>query len=306
MKVHIFGKKQVLYVVLAIILLCIGMVCALRAVNRLGAAEAAAGITDWGLSFQSEGAPPVANASQEYLRNFDALYVGDANQKEIYITFDAGFENGNTERILDALKKHGVKATFFLVGNYFETQPELVKRMAEEGHTIGNHTYSHPDMSKIGDIQSFQTELQKNEALYRDILGSEMPKLYRPPQGKFCEENLKMAQQLGYSTVFWSLAYADWDNAKQMPPERALDLILARTHSGCVALLHPTSATNAAILGDYIDALRADGYTFGSLTELAATPDNTGNSDNSENTENTEKGGDRHEAPEQTEHAKIH
>ena len=132
MKVHIFDKKQVLYVVLAIILLCIGMVCALRAVNRLGAAEAAAGITDWGLSFQSEGAPPVANASQEYLRNFDALYVGDANKKEIYITFDAGFENGNTERILDALKKHGVKATFFLVGNYFETQPELVKRMAEE------------------------------------------------------------------------------------------------------------------------------------------------------------------------------
>ena len=149
MKVHIFGKKQVLYVVLAIILLCIGMVCALRAVNRLGAAEAAASITDWGLSFQSEGAPPVANASQEYLRNFDALYVGDANQKEIYITFDAGFENGNTERILDALKKHGVKATFFLVGNYFETQPELVKRMAEEGHTIGNHTYSHPDMSRF-------------------------------------------------------------------------------------------------------------------------------------------------------------
>lgn len=221
MKVHIFDKKQVLYVVLAIILLCIGMVCALRAVNRLDAAEAAAGITDWGLSFQSEGAPPVANASQEYLRNFDALYVGDANQKEIYITFDAGFENGNTERILDALKKHGVKATFFLVGNYFETQPELVKRMAEEGHTIGNHTYSHPDMSKISDIQSFQTELQKNEALYRDILGSEMPKLYRPPQGKFCEENLKMAQQLGYSTVFWSLAYVDWYVDDQPTPEQA-------------------------------------------------------------------------------------
>ena len=149
MKVHIFGKKQVLYVILAMILLCIGMVCALRAVNRLGAAEAAAGITDWGLSFQSEGAPPVANASQEYLRNFDALYVGDTNKKEIYITFDAGFENGNTEEILDALKKHGVKATFFLVGNYFETQPELVKRMAEEGHTIGNHTYSHPSCKKM-------------------------------------------------------------------------------------------------------------------------------------------------------------
>lgn len=270
MKVQIFGKKQVLYVVLAIILLCIGMVCALRAVNRLGAAEAAAGITDWGLSFQSEGAPPVANASQEYLRNFDALYVGDANQKEIYITFDAGFENGNTERILDALKKHGVKATFFLVGNYFETQPELVKRMAEEGHTIGNHTYSHPDMSKIGDIQSFQTELQKNEALYRDILGSEMPKLYRPPQGKFCEENLKMAQQLGYSTVFWSLAYVDWYADDQPTPEQAFSKLLPRIHPGAVVLLHSTSSTNAEILDELLTKWEETGYSFGDLEAYCA------------------------------------
>ena len=270
MKVHIFGKKQVLYVVLAIILLCIGMVCALRAVNRLGAAEAAADIIDWGLSFQSEGAPPVANASQEYLRNFDALYVGDANQKEIYITFDAGFENGNTERILDALKKHGVKATFFLVGNYFETQPELVKRMAEEGHTIGNHTYSHPDMSKIGDIQSFQTELQKNEALYRDILGSEMPKLYRPPQGKFCEENLKMAQQLGYSTVFWSLAYVDWYTDDQPTPEQAFSKLLPRIHPGAVVLLHSTSSANAEILDELLTKWEEAGYSFGDLEAYCA------------------------------------
>lgn len=270
MKVHIFGKKQVLYVVLAIILLCIGIVCALRAVNRLSAAEAAAGITDWGLSFQSEGAPPVANASQEYLRNFDALYVGDTNKKEIYITFDAGFENGNTERILDALKKHGVKATFFLVGNYFETQPELVKRMAEEGHTIGNHTYSHPDMSKIGDIQSFQTELQKNEALYRDILGSEMPKLYRPPQGKFCEENLKMAQQLGYSTVFWSLAYVDWYTDDQPTPEQAFSKLLPRIHPGAVVLLHSTSSTNAEILDELLTKWEETGYSFGDLQAYCA------------------------------------
>ena len=246
MKVHIFDKKQVLYVVLAIILLCIGMVCALRAVNRLGAAEAAAGITDWGLSFQSEGAPPVANASQEYLRNFDALYVGEANQKEIYITFDAGFENGNTERILDALKKHGVKATFFLVGNYFETQP------------------------KIGDIQSFQTELQKNEALYRDILGSEMPKLYRPPQGKFCEENLKMAQQLGYSTVFWSLAYVDWYTDDQPTPEQAFSKLLPRIHPGAVVLLHSTSSTNAEILDELLTKWEEMGYSFGDLEAYCA------------------------------------
>lgn len=270
MKVHIFDKKQVLYVVLAIMLLCIGMVCALRAVNRLGTAEAAAGITDWGLSFQSEGAPPVANASQEYLKNFDALYVGDTNKKEIYITFDAGFENGNTERILDALKKHGVKATFFLVGNYFETQPKLVKRMAEEGHTIGNHTYSHPDMSKIGDIQSFQTELQKNEALYRDVLGSEMPKLYRPPQGKFCEENLKMAQQLGYSTVFWSLAYVDWYTDDQPTPEQAFSKLLPRIHPGAVVLLHSTSSTNAEILDELLTKWEETGYSFGDLEAYCA------------------------------------
>ena len=249
MKVHIFGKKQVLYVVLAIILLCIGVVCALRAVNRLDAAEAAAGITDCGLSFQTEGAPPVANASQEYLRNFDALYVGDTNKKEIYITFDAGFENGNTERILDALKKHNAPACFFV---------------------IGNHTYSHPDMSKIGDIQSFQTELQKNEALYRDILGSEMPKLYRPPQGKFCEENLKMAQQLGYSTVFWSLAYVDWYTDDQPTPEQAFSKLLPRIHPGAVVLLHSTSSTNAEILDELLTKWEETGYSFGDLEAYCA------------------------------------
>ena len=269
MKVHIFGKKQVLYVVLAIILLCIGMVCALRAVNRLGAAEAAAGITDWGLSFQSEGAPPVANASQEYLRNFDALYVGDANKKEIYITFDAGFENGNTERILDALKKHGVKATFFLVGNYFETQPELVKRMAEEGHTIGNHTYSHPDMSKISDLNSFQKEMKEVETLYREITGQEMTKYYRPPQGKYSTENLKMAQQLGYQTFFWSLAYVDWYQDQQPTKEEAFSKLLPRIHPGAIVLLHNTSATNGNILDELLAKWEEQGYTFHSLAELS-------------------------------------
>lgn len=172
--------------------------------QRAEAAEASAAVTDWGLSFQQEGAPPVANATSDYLKNYRALYVGDPEKKEIYITFDAGFENGNTAQILDALKKHNVKATFFLVGNYLETQPELVKRMVQEGHTVGNHTYSHPDMSKISDTESFCAELQKNEALFEAITGQAMPKLYRPPQGKFCESNLQMACDLGYSTVFWS------------------------------------------------------------------------------------------------------
>ena len=123
-------------------------------------------------------------------------------------------------------------------------------------------------MSKITDFETFSAELTEAENILREYTGLEMDKFYRPPEGRFSEQNLEFADRLGYTTVFWSLAYADWDNNKQLAPEKALELILARTHSGCVALLHPTSATNAAILGDYIDALRADGYEFAGLTEF--------------------------------------
>ncbi len=225
---------------------------------------------DWGLSFQTEGEAPLGNATEEYLQKFDALYTGDTKKKEIYITFDAGFENGNTEPILDALKKHSVKATFFLVGNYFETQPELVKRMAEEGHTVGNHTYSHPDMSKIADKESFSAELTKNETLYRDLTGQEMPKLYRPPQGKFCEENLQMAQELGYKTVFWSLAYVDWYTENQPSKEQAFSKLLPRVHPGAIVLLHSTSKTNAEILDELLTKWEEMGYTFGDLEVLCS------------------------------------
>lgn len=233
-------------------------------------AVSVSGITDWGLSFQQEGAAPLANATEEYLRQFRALYVGNTKEKTLYITFDAGFENGNTEPILDALKKHGVKATFFLVGNYMETQPEMVKRMAEEGHTIGNHTYSHPDMSKISDRESFSAELQKNEDLYRTVTGKEMPKLYRPPQGKFCESNLQMAADLGYTTVFWSLAYVDWYTDDQPTKEQAFGKLIPRIHDGAVVLLHSTSSTNAQILDELLTEWENLGYTFGDLEAYCA------------------------------------
>ena len=239
------------------------------------AAETAA-VTDWGLSFQTEGEAPLANATTEYLEKFNAMYVGDQAEKTLYITFDAGFENGNTAQILDALKKHSVKATFFLVGNYFETQPELVKRMVEEGHTVGNHTYSHPDMSAISDAASFTEQLQKNEALYREITGQEMPKLYRPPQGKFCESNLQMAKELGYSTVFWSLAYVDWYTEDQPTKEQAFSKLLPRVHPGAVVLLHSTSSTNAQILDELLTEWESMGYSFGDLESLCASKKNTG------------------------------
>lgn len=224
---------------------------------------------NWGLSFQEKGQPPIGNATSQYLRQYDAYFLGDTQKKTLYLTFDAGYENGYTPAILDALKKHGAKATFFVVGNYIETSPDLVKRMVAEGHTVGNHTYHHPDMSSIADTASFQKELQSLEELYKETTGQEMPKLYRPPQGKYSENNLKMAQQLGYKTYFWSLAYVDWYVDKQPTAEEAFGKLLPRVHPGAIVLLHSTSKTNASILDELLTKWEAMGYTFGVLADLA-------------------------------------
>ena len=223
---------------------------------------------DWGLSFPTEGESPVGNASAEDLAQYGAYYLGDTSQKVLYLTFDCGYENGCTEAILDALKKHNAPAAFFVVGHMIESAPDIVRRMAAEGHIVGNHTYHHPDMSAIADAESFRQELEKNEALYREVTGQEMPKLYRPPQGKFCESNLRMAQQLGYRTVFWSLAYVDWYQDEQPTPEQAFEKLVPRVHPGAVVLLHSTSSTNAAILDELLTRWEELGYSFGRLEEI--------------------------------------
>ena len=178
-------------------------------VRAIALEEDALPTASWGLSFQTEGQAPVGNTSNEKLRSYDGAYLGDTSEKVIYLTFDAGYENGCTEKILDVLKKHEVPAAFFLVGNYLEQNADLVKRMTDEGHIVGNHTYHHWDMSKTSDQDSFRKELESLEILYTQITGEQMRKFYRPPQGCYSEENLKMAQELGYKTVFWSLAYVD-------------------------------------------------------------------------------------------------
>lgn len=236
--------------------------------GQAAAAGKVAGSTNWGLSFQEEGKPPVGNASSGFLSQYDACYLGDTSQKILYLTFDAGYENGYTPAILDALKKHNAKATFFVVGNYIETSPELVKRMVAEGHTVGNHTYHHPDMSKIADTASFQKELQSLEQLYKETTGQEMSKLYRPPQGKYSESNLKMAKELGYKTFFWSLAYVDWYVNKQPTAAEAFNKLIPRIHPGAIVLLHSTSKTNAEILDELLTKWEGMGYTFGTLADL--------------------------------------
>ena len=222
----------------------------------------------WGLSFRTEGQPPVGTADSGRLKQYDAAYIGNTTEKVLYLTFDAGYENGCTEEILDILKKHDVKAAFFLVGNYIEKNADLVRRMVQEGHIVGNHTMHHPDMSKISDPDSFSKELKDLEDLFRETAGKELPKFYRPPQGTYSEKNLKMASDLGYKTVFWSLAYVDWNNDDQPTEEYAFSKLLPRTHNGAVVLLHSTSKTNAKILDRLLTQWKEDGYRFETIEKI--------------------------------------
>ena len=223
---------------------------------------------NWGLSFRQEGAPPLGPANSEQLKKYDGVYLGDTSKKVIYLTFDAGYENGNTAKILDTLKAHNAPAAFFLVGNYIEKNADLVRRMVEEGHIVGNHTMHHPDMSKISEKQDFEKELSDLEALFKQTTGKDLPKYYRPPQGIYSEENLRMAKGLGYRTVFWSLAYVDWNNDSQPTAQQAFEKLIPRIHNGAVVLLHSTSRTNGEILDELLTKWEEMGYTFGTLEEL--------------------------------------
>ncbi len=257
--------RNVLTVVFLLAMFLVGRAIAYATTPTAGIA---AQTENWGLGFGEKGAQPTGNESAEALKKYNAHYVGDSKDKVIYLTFDAGFENGNTEPILDALKKHNAKGTFFVVGHYLETAPELIKRMVEEGHTVGNHTYHHPDMSKISDKAAFTKEMQDVEELYKEITNEDMKPYYRPPQGKYSTSNMEMAKELGYHTFFWSLAYVDWYQDKQPSHEEAFDKLLNRIHPGAIVLLHNTSQTNGEIMDELLTKWEEMGYRFGTLEEL--------------------------------------
>ena len=233
-----------------------------------GDAAVPASADNWGLSFPTEGQSPVGNASVEDLAQYDAYYLGDTSKPVIYLTFDCGYENGYTGKILDVLKAHEAPAAFFVVGHMIETAPDLIRRMVQEGHIVGNHTYHHPDMSAIAQQDAFQEELDSLAALYQETTGKELPRFYRPPQGKYSEENLRQAQALGYRTIFWSLAYVDWYTDDQPTAEEAYSKLLPRIHNGAIVLLHSTSQTNAEILDELLTKWEEMGYSFASLEDL--------------------------------------
>lgn len=223
---------------------------------------------NWGLGFGEPESKPRGNATVEELRKYNTYYMSDTQEKKLYLTFDCGYENGNTDAILDALKKHQVQATFFVVGHFLETAQPQVERMVAEGHTVGNHTYHHPDMSKIAGQLEFSKEIKAVEDRFREMTGQELSPYYRPPQGKYNIQNLEMAKAMGYSTFFWSLAYVDWDTKKQPSREEALDKLTKRVHPGAIVLLHNTSQTNGEILDELLTRWEEMGYSFGTLAEF--------------------------------------
>ncbi len=218
---------------------------------------------------------PKAGGELLFVEELDGFYIDHKHtstedaDKVIYLTFDAGYENGNVAKTLDILKEESVTGAFFILGNLIEKNPDLIRRMASEGHTVCNHTYYHRDMSMM-DETKFLEELHELESAYESVTGQKLSSYYRPPQGKFSRKNMEIAKKNGYKTVFWSFAYPDWDNGKQMSPERAKQIVLENLHNGEVMLLHPTSATNAAILSDVIKEIKTQGYRFGTLDELTA------------------------------------
>ncbi len=265
---YVITKKQIFkFLGIALLVAVISGVLFIKPVSVFTFAKK----TDWGLSYQKEGETPIGNESRENLKKNNAYFVGDTEAKDekvIYLTFDCGYEAGYTPKILDALKKHNVKATFFVVGNYLTSAPEIVKRMENEGHIVANHTYSHPDMSEIKTKEKFLEELEQVEAEYEKITGKKMLKFYRPPQGKFSEENLKMANEAGYKTFFWSLAYVDWYKDKQPSKEEAFSKLIPRIHPGSIVLLHNTSETNANILDELLTKWESMGYGFKNIDEI--------------------------------------
>ena len=225
-------------------------------------------VQSWYLKYGNPGEAPKTPDNGAYTEKYGVLSLDKTGNKNIYLTFDAGYENGNIEKILDTLKKHDVKSAFFVLPNLIKSNTELVRRMYNEGHLICNHTKSHGNIGKVTDIAELQRELEGNEAILKEYLGLDMAKYYRPPEGAYSELNLMQANRLGYKTVFWSIAYADWDNNKQQSYDKALNLLLSRVHPGCIVLLHPTSSTNAAIMDDFITNVKQQGYCFKTLDEF--------------------------------------
>ncbi|MCI8601610.1 MAG: polysaccharide deacetylase family protein [Oscillospiraceae bacterium] len=216
----------------------------------------------WGQGVQvdDQNRPLSPLTFQEKYGKYDAYFIGE-NEKVLYLTFDEGYENGYTPKILDTLKQKGVKAVFFVTLDYVKSQPELIQRMIDEGHMVGNHSDKHPCFPEV-DAQRREQEIRNVDQYMADNFGYTSMNLFRPPAGEFSEQVLAQMQAMGYKTVFWSYAYKDWDPDHQMGAAKALEKVTGALHNGAIYLLHAVSKDNADILGDFIDTAQKQGYEF--------------------------------------------
>ncbi len=221
---------------------------------------------EWGLKKNEGKAPDINPGEESVLEKYNGIYMGNPEKSFVYLTFDEGYENGYTPQILDTLKEKKVPACFFVTGSYAEKEPELIKRMVNEGHIVGNHTVNHPSLPSCTD-EEIEDEITSLERMVYDITGKSM-KFFRPPMGEHSERTMKITKDLGYKTVFWSLAYADWDINRQPGRTYVHEAVTKYIHNGAIILMHAVSADNAAELPSIIDDVRKMGYEFNSLDKL--------------------------------------
>ena len=219
----------------------------------------------FGLKKNKTNTTPDIGIYKSILDKNNAVYVGNTNKKVVYLTFDCGYENGYTEMILDTLKEEGVNATFFLTGHYITSASNVVLRMKNDGHVLANHSNKHKDITKIKDTE-IKKEILDLETMYYNLTNSNLVKFYRPPAGSFDDKSLAVVKDMGYKTMFWSLAYPDWNHNNSV--EYTVKEVMNNIHNGAIILMHAVSKSNALALKSIIHNLEGEGYTISSTLEL--------------------------------------
>nr|WP_246943025.1 delta-lactam-biosynthetic de-N-acetylase [Bacillus pinisoli] len=250
------------------IMLCVTFLLLLPAFTQASATTYSNAKIHWGFKKSvNHEAPSAGKQLEDLLAEYNSFYLGDPTKKEIYLTFDNGYENGYTGAVLDVLKKKKVPATFFVTGYYLKDQPELIKRMVKEGHIVGNHSWHHPDLTEVSDVR-LKKELELVKEEYESLTGQKGMNYLRAPRGIFSERTLALSEELGYVNVFWSLAFVDWYTDKQKGWKYSYDQVMKQIHPGSILLLHTVSKDNAEALEKIITDLQAEGYVFKSLDDL--------------------------------------
>lgn len=263
------SKKTIIGILLLAVIICTVLIDINK--ENILSTSANTGLSNtkigWGIKrTDNHEQPDLGEKNKELITKYNGMALGNIDQKYIYLTFDLGYEAGYTEKILDALKEENVQATFFITAHYVNSASDIVQRMIDEGHIVGNHTVNHKSMPSLSDDEIEEEVMKLHQTVYEKY-GYEM-KYIRPPMGEFSERTLSISESLGYKTVMWSFAYVDWDEKKQPSEEDAMNKIISNLHNGEIMLLHATSKTNGDIMSQMLKKVKEEGYEFRSIDEF--------------------------------------